>query len=130
MSDLDQLLTLLKERAENNLALVASDRAVNLNSKQDENRIYILEVDTSTHAAGGRGGGFGQRRFSKVYGFDYHNGQCKKILETSENLDDLDSGYVVRMPIRLPDGEEIMASCSIDSTLVQEYNKKFRGAGE
>ena len=53
------------------------------------------------------------------------NGNCRKILETIENLEDLDSGYVVRLPVTLPDGNEIMASCSIDSQLVQEYNRKF-----
>ncbi|MGH9923436.1 MAG: hypothetical protein ACRD38_11860, partial [Nitrososphaerales archaeon] len=74
---------------------------------------------------GGRGGGFGQRKFKKVYGFEYENGICKKFLETGENLEDLDSGYVVRLPITLPDGKEIMASCSIDPQLVQEYNRKF-----
>lgn len=124
MSELEELLTLLREKAETNLVLVVSDNDINLNS-DSKNRIYILEVETNTHAAGGRGGGFGQRKFRKVYGFDYQNGACKKILETSENLDDLDSGYVVRMPLTLPDGKEIMASCSIDSMLVQEYDRKF-----
>ena len=126
MAELEELLTLLREKAETNLVLVVSDNDINLNSKEGKNRFYILEVETSTHAAGGRGGGFGQRKFKKVYGFDYENGACKKILETSENLDDLDSGYVVRMPITLPDGKEIMVSCSIDSMLVQEYDRKFR----
>ncbi len=125
MSELEELLTLLREKAETNLVLVVSDNDINLNSKGQKNIIYILEVDAGGHAAGGRGGGFGQRKFKKVYGFDYQDGNCKKIIETSENLEDLDSGYVVRLPIALPDGKEIMASCSIDSQLVQEYNRKF-----
>jgi hypothetical protein len=124
MSGMDELLTLLKEKAEINLILLISDNDINLNSKE-RNRIYILEVDTGTHAAGGRGGGFGQRRFSRVYGFDYNDGVCSKILETRENLDELDSGLVMRMPIKLFDGKEIMASCSIDAQLVQEYNRIF-----
>lgn len=123
MSDLNELLALL-QKAETNLMLLVSDNDIHLNS-QGKNRVYILEVDTNTHAAGGRGGGFGQRRFRKVYGFDYQDGVCKKFLETSENVDDIDSGYVVRMPITLMDGKEIMASCSIDSNLVQECNRRF-----
>jgi len=125
MSELEELLTLLREKAETNLVLVVSDNDIYLNSKDRKNRIYILEVDTGSHAAGGRGGGFGQRKFKKVHGFDYQDGICKKILETTENLDELDSGYVVRMPITLLDGKEIMVSCSIDPLLVQEYNRKF-----
>lgn len=125
MLEMDELPALLKEKAETNLVLLVSDNEINLNSKEGKNRIYVLEVDVGGHAAGGRGGGFGQRKFRKVYGFDYQDGICKKILETSENLDDLDSGYVVRLPIILADGKEIMASCSIDSQLVQEYNRKF-----
>ena len=125
MSDLEELARLLNEKAEINLALIVSENDIRLNSNNQKNRIYVLEVDSGGHAAGGRGGGFGQRKFKKVYGFEYENGSCKKILETTENLEDLDSGYVVRLPITLPDGKEIMASCSVDSQLVQEYNRKF-----
>ncbi len=126
MSDLEELAALLAEKAEINMVLIVSDNDIYLNSKNQKNKIYVLEVDASGHAAGGRGGGFGQRKFNKVYGFEYENGICKKMLETSENLEDLDSGYVVRLPIILPDGKEIMASCSIDSQLVQEYNNRFK----
>lgn len=125
MSDMEELIALLKEKAEINLVLLVSENDIHLDAKNQKNRIYVLEVDAGGHAAGGRGGGFGQRKFRKIYGFDYENGNCKKILETVENLEDLDSGYVVRLPITLPDGKEIMASCSIDSQLVQEYNRKF-----
>jgi len=125
MSDLEELVALLKEKAEINLVLLVSENDIHLNAKNQKNRIYVLEVDAGGHAAGGRGGGFGQRRFKKVYGFEYEHGICKKFLETTENLEDLDSGYVVRLPITLPEGKEIMASCSVDSQLVQEYNRKF-----
>ncbi|MFY3741010.1 MAG: hypothetical protein HMLIMOIP_001457 [Candidatus Nitrosomirales archaeon] len=125
MSDLEELAALLNQKAEINLALIVSANEIHLNSKNQQNRIYVLEVDAGGHAAGGRGGGFGQRKFKKVYGFEYENGSCSKFLETGENLEDLDSGYVVRLPITLPDGKEIMASCSVDSQLVQEYNRKF-----
>lgn len=125
MSELEELSNLLSEKAEINMVLIVADRDVYLNSKDIKNRIYVLEVESGGHAAGGRGGGFGQRRFRKVYGFDLQDGICRKFLETGDNLDDLDSGYVVRLPITLPNGKEIMASCSIDSQLVQEYNKRF-----
>ena len=125
MSDLEELATILNQKAEINLALLVCENDIHLNSQNQKNRIYVLEVDAGGHAAGGRGGGFGQRKFKKVYGFEYENGSCRKFLETSENIEDLDSGYVVRLPITLPDGKEIMASCSVDSHLVQEYNRKF-----
>jgi len=125
MSELEELSKILSEKAEINLVLVIAEKDIRLDSKGQQNRIYILEVEAGGHAAGGRGGGFGQRRFKKVYGFDYQDGNCKKILETADELDELDSGYVVRLPITLPDGKEIMASCSIDPQLVQEYNRRF-----
>ncbi len=123
--DLQELVKLLKEKAEANLVLLIAYDSIHLNSKNGQNTIYVLEVDSISHASGGRVGGFGQRKFKKVYGFNYQNGICEKILETTENLDDLNPGYVVRLPIELPDGEELMASCSIDSLLVEECNKKF-----
>ncbi|MEM2759306.1 MAG: hypothetical protein QXU32_01315 [Nitrososphaerales archaeon] len=123
MSELDELLAFIR-KAENNLVLLVSDNEIDLNS-DNKSRIYALEVDTATRTAGGRSGGFGQRRFRKIYGFDCQDGTCKKILETHENLDQLDTGYVVRIPIRLIDGKEVMASCSIDSQLVRKYNEKF-----
>jgi len=125
MSELEELSKILSEKAEINLVLVIAEKDIRLDSKGQQNRIYILEVEAGGHAAGGRSGGFGQRRFKKVYGFDYQDGNCKKILETADELDELDSGYVVRLPITLPDGKEIMASCSIDPQLVQEYNRRF-----
>jgi hypothetical protein len=125
VSDLEELVALLKEKAEINLALLVSEKDIHLNAKNQKNRIYVLEVDAGGHAAGGRGGGFGQRKFKKVYGFEYENGSCRKFLETGDNIEDIDSGYVVRLPITLPDGKEIMASCSVDSQLVQEYNRKL-----
>jgi hypothetical protein len=124
VSELEELSRILSEKAEINLILLVAEKDINLKSNA-RNRIYILEVESGGHAAGGRGGGFGQRRFSRVYGFDLQDGMCKKILETSENVEDLDSGYVVRLPVTLADGREIMASCSIDATVVQECNRRF-----
>ncbi len=125
MPDLEELTALLSEKAETNRVLLVARNDINLNSKA-QNTIYVLEVEEGGRAAGGRGAGFGQRRFGKIYGFEYKDGTCRKVIETTENVGDLDSGYVVRLPVTLPDGREIMASCSINPQLVQEYDQRFR----
>lgn len=124
MSDLEELVSLLKEKAEINMVLLVAESDINLQPGR-KNRIYVCEVEYVAGAAGGRAAGFGQRRFKNVRGFDLKDGMCTKFLDMGDNLDDLDSGFVVRLPLTLPDGKELMASCSIDSNLVREYSKRF-----
>lgn len=114
MNELDELL----KRGEMNQTLViARDDLDSAN-----NIIYVLEVDMGSNAAGGRGGGFGSRRFKKIHGFRI-NDSIEKFVE-SDDVDDIDVGYVIRLPIMV-DGEEIMVSCSIDPDMIDMLNARF-----
>lgn len=129
---LEYLETLCK-RAEMNLALiVAGDDDIDLSIKGKSNTIYILELDTGSSVAGGRVGGFGSRRFKMIHLFRLEDGGCvkmKSIKLEGDDEEEIDAvvagGYVVRLPIRLSDGREVMASCLIDQYAVRLLNSRF-----
>ncbi|MFN4337150.1 MAG: hypothetical protein ACK4FV_06180 [Candidatus Nitrosocaldus sp.] len=123
-------MEMLIKKAEMNLALLVAEHDIDLSSlesyKGKSSAIYILELDTDTNAAGGRVGGFGSRRFKRIHIFRLEDGRC--VIEKSIELDDkeeIDVGYVVRLPIRLSDGREVMVSCSIDHYTVRLFNSRF-----
>ncbi|MEM1950733.1 MAG: hypothetical protein QXE95_05735 [Candidatus Nitrosocaldus sp.] len=131
-------LEMLCKRAEMNLALIVAEHDIDLSVKGKSNTIYILELDTGSNttatAAGGRVGGFGSRRFKIVHIFRLEDGRCVKIksieLEgdddnSREEIDAIVGGYVVRLPIRLSDGREVMVSCLIDQYAVNQLNSRF-----
>ncbi|GBC74183.1 hypothetical protein HRbin05_00217 [archaeon HR05] len=128
-------LETLCKRAEMNLALiVAGDDDIDLSIKGKSNTIYILELDTGSSVAGGRVGGFGSRRFKMIHLFRLEDGRCVKMksIKLEGDYDDEEEidavvagGYVVRLPIRLSDGREVMASCLIDQYAVRLLNSRF-----
>ncbi|MEM0029681.1 MAG: hypothetical protein QW572_06205 [Candidatus Nitrosocaldus sp.] len=133
-------LEMLIKKAEMNLALlvVAEHDDIDLSSlesyKGKSSTIYILELDTDSSAAGGRVGGFGSRRFKRIHIFRLEDGRCVRMKSIALDDDDGDygddggidvGGYVVRLPIRLSDGREVMVSCSIDQYAVRLLNSRF-----
>lgn len=115
MHELNELL----RKSEMNLTLVIAEGELdNVN-----NTIYILEVDADSSAAGGRGGGFGSRRFKKIHGFKIEDNISKKIVE-SDDVEGIDVGYVIRLSMLLND-EEIIVSCSIDPDMIDILNKRY-----
>jgi hypothetical protein len=114
---LNELKELLK-RSESNLSIVIAMKDLN----DPNNIIYILDIDDSSNSAGGRIGGFGYRKFKKIYAFKVIDNKPIKILE--DNIDDIDIPYVARLPISI-DNEEYMISCSIDSNLINLLNKRY-----
>lgn len=126
LADLEMLL----RRAEMNLALIVAEHEMDLSSdsssvKGSNNTIYVLELDTESSAAGGRVAGFGSRRFKMVHCFKLEDGMCIKMGSVELDDEDIDVEYVTRLPIRLGDGSEVMASCSIDPYTVRLLNSRF-----
>ncbi len=115
---MDELYQLLKKGEMNLTLVIAEDELANV-----DNTIYILEVDMDSSAAGGRGGGFGSRRFKKIHGFKIKDKISKKIVE-SDDVANIDIGYVMRLPIMI-NNEEIMISCSIDPDMIYMLNTRF-----
>lgn len=89
-----------------------------------KNTIFILQLPEGSTAAGGRGGGLGERRVVKTYHFRVEDGGCRKVGETedAEKLERLDLPYhATALPIVMPDGSERLVSGVVDPEFVSSY---------
>ena len=101
-----------------------TDDLIDLGKLDQPNEIYVLQMLSASTAAGGRGGGMGDRRVVKVYHFTCGNGACEKVGETedSEKIESLDLPYhATAFPILMPGGKEKLVSGVADKDLVRSY---------
>ena len=101
-----------------------TDDLVDLGKLDQPNEIYILQMLSASTAAGGRGGGMGDRRVVKVYHFTCGKGECKKVgeIEDEQKIESLDLPYhATAFPILLPGGKEKLVSGVADKDLVRSY---------
>ncbi len=122
-----ELLTLVREKAVNRLALIISTNDLRLDAPANLTKIYILEVEAS-NAAGGRGAGFGQRRIARVTCFKNENGIWAKSLDVRGEsvLDGFEPPHHVSlMPLTLEDGNEVIVYGTVDPILITEYDQRF-----
>lgn len=97
---------------------------VDLGKLDQPNEIYVLQMLSASTAAGGRGGGMGDRRVVKVYHYTCGQGECKKVGETEdpEKIESLDLPYhATAFPVLLPDGKEKLVSGVADKALADSY---------
>ena len=123
MTPLEELTALISERGRR---LIVAEIDVNLKSLQGENSIFVLQMPEAGMAAGGRAGGFGERRVEKLYAFHYANGACRKLFEIDapEKLERFEVPYhAAGTPIVLPDGSERIVSGIIDREFVESYKR-------
>jgi hypothetical protein len=123
MTPLEELAGLLSEKGRR---LMVAENEVNLKSLQGENSIFVLQLPEGGMAAGGRAGGFGERRVEKLYAFHYANGACRKLFEVDspEKLERFEVPYHASgTPIVLPDGSEKIVSGVIDPEFVESYRR-------
>ncbi|MDA4117961.1 MAG: hypothetical protein OK455_06410 [Thaumarchaeota archaeon] len=102
---------------------VAED-VIDLSNLDRSNNIFVLQMPGGSTAAGGRGGGFGERRVVKVYHYALGKGTCMKVAEYEDELrlEALDLPYhATAFPIILPDGKEKLVSGVVDRELVGSY---------
>ncbi len=121
MTPLEELTKLLSEKGRR---LFVAENDVNLKSLEGENSIFILQLPEGGLSAGGRAGGFGERRVEKLYAFHYENGSCRKLFEVDspEKLDRFELPYHASgTPVVLPDGSEKIVSGVIDPEFVEAY---------
>ena len=96
------------------------------------NEIFVLLVEESRGAAGGREGahsrprcaGSGSRRISRIIRFSCANGKCVNSFATDnpEIIQALDLPYsAVAMDIKLTGGQEIVVQGVVDPELVTSY---------
>ncbi|TMI43729.1 hypothetical protein E6H19_09130 [Candidatus Bathyarchaeota archaeon] len=121
MTPLEELSLLISEKGRR---ILVAQTAVDLKTLQGENSVYILQLPEESHAAGGRAGGFGERRVEKIYCFHYENGACRKLfeVESPEKLERFELPYhAAGTPVILPDGSERVMSGVIDPEFVASY---------
>ena len=131
-----QRAALVVAGAEEFIALIESmgrrvfvtDELVDLGKLDLPNEIYVLQMPDGSTAAGGRGGGFGERRVVKVYHFSCGQGECKKVGEI-EDREDREPGPPLprhRVPVSLgPGGKEKLVSGVADRELAASYRATF-----
>jgi len=101
--------------------IVIAERDVDFRPGGAPTRLVLLKMAAGSLAAGGRGGGFGERRVVGVAFFRYHGGQWTKDYESE---DESVAGrfevpyYVSRLPMTLPDGTESVGYGVVDPELV------------
>jgi len=103
--------------------VVIADRDVDLRPSAQTNTLFLLRIAPGSHAAGGRGGGYGERRVVGVSCFATSRGTWSKIFETSEESVAATFEvpyYVSRIPITLADGSETMGYGVIEPDLVKQ----------
>jgi hypothetical protein len=97
---------------------------IDLAKLNSPNEIYVLQMVDNSSAAGGRGGGMGERRVVKVYHYSCGNGDCVKrgTTEDETKIETLDLPYhATAFPIMLPDGNERLVSGVVDKELAASY---------
>ncbi len=123
MNGLQELTQLIQAKGRR---VYVAEQLIDLSDLTAVNTIYILQLPDGSTAAGGRGGGLGERRIVKVYRYACGKGTCDKMGETEDDskLDNLDLPYhATAMPIRLPDGKEALVSGVVDASFVSSYRQ-------
>lgn len=105
------------------------ERAVDLRDLAGRNTIYVLQLPDGSRAAGGRGGGFGERRIVRLYHFELGAGSCSKVEEVEDEprLDALDLPYhATAMAVLDGEGKERLVSGVIDPAFVASYREALK----
>jgi hypothetical protein len=123
---LDAIDELAAELTGASRAIVIAEREVDLRPRSGNNRIFVLKIGEGSLAAGGRGGGFGERKVTAVSCFEKKEGTWKLLFRADETkLTDYEVPYYVsRLPITMADGSDAMGYGAVDPELVAEMSKK------
>jgi hypothetical protein len=100
---------------------------IDLGSATAGNCIYVLELPSDViGVAGGRVGGFGERRLQRLLCFRQMNGEWGRVYETRDpsKMDRVELPYhASNMSIMLPDSTERVVSGVVDEELTQKYDE-------
>jgi len=107
-------------------AIVIAQKDVDLRPQSGENRLFVLNIGEGSLAAGGRGGGFGERKVSAVSCFELKADAWSLVFRApSERVGEYEVPYYVsRLPMTMPDGTETMGYGVVDPELVSELSRK------
>ena len=123
MSALEHLIQLIDEK---DRRVFIAQHSIDLQIKEGENRVYVLELPTSAPgSAGGRIGGIGERKVLKLHCFRLSTGNWTKVceIEDADKLERLELPYdATGLNVILPDGTDRAVTGVIDGDLLQRYD--------
>ena len=107
-------------------AIVIARKDIDLRPNSGENRLFVLNIGEGSLAAGGRGGGFGERKVSAVSCFELKDDAWSLVYRAPrERAEEYEVPYYVsRLPMTLADGTETMGYGVVDPELVSEMSRK------
>jgi hypothetical protein len=108
-------------------AIVISERDVDLRPSSADNRLFVLKIGEGSLAAGGRGGGFGERKVVQALAFELKGGAWSKVFDAPDEASAARFEvpyYVSRLPLTLADGSDSMGYGVVDSELFREFAAK------
>ena len=103
--------------------LVVASTDIDL-SKSDDCIVFVLLVEESFGSAGGRAGGSGSRKISRILGFKIHQSKMDLIIDSREIeiIDRFDVPYsAVALDIILSTGQGSVVQGIVDPVLIEEY---------
>lgn len=103
--------------------LVVASTEVDL-SKSEHSIVFVLLVEESFGSAGGRAGGSGSRKISRILGFKIHQSMISLIIDIREMdvIDLFDVPYsAVALDITLSTGQRSVVQGIVDPILIEEY---------
>ena len=106
--------------------LVVSSKDINM-SYPLENKLFFFMVDESKGSAGGRGGGSGHRKITRVMGFEFSDiSNINKVFDTNQDeiIEKFEIPYsAVAIDIILSNGTSYVAQGIVDPQLIEDYWK-------
>jgi hypothetical protein len=116
-SSLEEVLSLPTRK------LVVSSTEVDL-SKSENSIVFVLLVEESFGSAGGRAGGSGSRKISRILGFKIHQSMISLMIDIREMdiIDRFDVPYsAVALDITLSTGQRSVVQGIVDPIIIEEY---------
>jgi hypothetical protein len=116
-SSLEEVLSLPTRK------LVVSSTEVDL-SKSENSIVFVLLVEESFGSAGGRAGGSGSRKISRILGFKIHQSIISLMIDIREMdiIDRFDVPYsAVALDITLSTGQRSVVQGIVDPIIIEEY---------
>jgi hypothetical protein len=116
-SSLEEVLSLPTRK------LVVASTEVDL-SKSEHSIVFVLLVEESFGSAGGRAGGSGSRKISRILGFKIHQSMISLMIDIREMdiIDRFDVPYsAVALDITLSTGQRSVVQGIVDPIIIEEY---------
>jgi hypothetical protein len=103
--------------------LVVASTDIDLRRSEDCT-VFVLLIEESIGSAGGRAGGSGSRKISRIIGFKRHESKMDLLIDSREMeiIDRFDIPYsAVALDIILSTGQDSVVQGIVDPVLIEEY---------